>query len=142
MVELWVGGEWLVDYNSKAINFDIDNQWINDGWLSPLQLVVCDGVDQEQRLGSCGRYTRQSDGVSGEAIQDWYYEVVHMAVALTGKTLQSKTFYGSTPVCAGSLWSEIDNPTDDPPWNLHGDYPDPAAIDACRAGRIGRFIAQ
>jgi hypothetical protein len=91
--------------------------WYLEGWASPVQLVVCLS-DKDVKVGSCGTYTRRSDGKSGQIIRYRYSTAARVIVAGTGKTLQSKTYYGSTPACASTLSIPASG---SPPWALYGD---------------------
>jgi hypothetical protein len=77
------------------------------------------------KVGSCGYYSRRSDGKNGQVIRYRNAEVVRVVVARTGKTVQSKTVYGSTPTCSDTL----DDPGGSPPWRIYGDDVDDTAIN-------------
>ena len=71
-------------------------------------------------MGSCGRnWKRQSDGVVGELLKYQYRSKVRVVVAQTGKTLQSKTLYGTVPPCGGGGASSLDLDVK-PPWKKYG----------------------
>lgn len=133
LVVVWASDEnnqWIPDISgdtSGGLSYDIDSKWLDGSWPGPIQLVVCVGLDQNVKLDSCGTYQRQSNGVTGSVIRYKIGELVRIVVAATGKTLMSKTFYGTLPTCA----SEFDTPmmSGDPPWELDGDYPDIGAIN-------------
>jgi hypothetical protein len=119
----WSGasdGAWTLDHV-----YDIDAKWFGDLWPSPIQLVVCVGESKEVRVSSCGTYRRSSDNVVGQLVRNRLAEVVNVVVASTGKTLQSKTFYGTTPKCA----FDVEILGGNPPWAIHGTAPDDVAIN-------------
>ena len=116
---------WILDNDT----YDINAKWYGDEWHGPIQLVVCDGLTQEVEVDSCGTYARQSDGAVGEILRYRNFDVVRVVVARTGKTLQSRTFYGDTPTCAASM-SGVENPDSNPPWRISGTDPDTGAINA------------
>jgi hypothetical protein len=116
---------WILDNDV----YDINAKWYSDDWPGPIQLVVCDGLAQEVKVGSCGTYTRTSDGALGEIVRYRNFEVVRVVVAKTGKTLQSKTFSGNTPTCATSIY-DVDNRDSNPPWKISGTYADNDGINA------------
>jgi len=111
------------------ISFGINAKWFDGAWPGPIQLVVCVSPEQQVLLESCGMYSRASDGAQGEIDLYRNFKLVRVVVAKTGKTLQSKTFYGDTPTCATSI-SGVDNPDDSPPWILSGTYADTDQINA------------
>lgn len=107
----------VVSGGRLASPLDINLKWLNGLWPSPLQLVVCLDAELAVRVESCGSYTRGSDGVVGEVIGYQYAQALRVVVATTGRTLQSRTFYGMTPVCADTL--SVLGP---PPWKIYGDH--------------------
>ncbi len=100
--------------------YDINVKWMDDLWPGPIQLVVCVDDAKSVKVGSCGTYTRKSDGTVGEIVQYRYTQKVRVVVARTGKDFQYKTLAGSTPTCAASLSLPASGP---PPWDFYGDYP-------------------
>ena len=111
---------WILDNDV----YDINAKWYGDDWPGPIQLVVCDSLQKAVRVGSCGSYKRKSDGVVGQIVRYRYTEVVRVVIARTGKTLQSKTYYGSTPACKSTLSIPASGP---PPWKIFGDDVDAVA---------------
>jgi hypothetical protein len=116
---------WTLDSGT----YDINTRWDSYDWPGPIQLVVCVSPEQQVLLESCGMYSRASDGAQGEIDLYRNFKLVRVIVAKTGKTLQSKTFYGDTPTCATSI-SGVDNPDDSPPWILSGTYADTDQINS------------
>jgi hypothetical protein len=106
--------------------YDINIKWMDDLWPGPIQLVVCVGDPRSAKVGSCGTYTRKSDGKVGQIIRNRYTQKVRVVVATTGKLLQYKLIAGSTPTCAASLTLPASGP---PPWNYYGGYPTVDAIN-------------
>jgi len=106
--------------------YEINMTWIFDEWLSPIQLVLCVDDPVAVKVGSCGTYTRRSDGVAGEIIRYKYTQKVRVIVAATGKQTGYKTLAGDTPSCAKSLSLPISGP---PPWNYYGGLPSDEAIN-------------
>jgi len=106
--------------------YEINMKWIFDEWLSPIQLVLCVDDPVAVKVGSCGTYTRRSDGVAGEIIRYKYTQKVRVIVAATGKQTGYKTLAGDTPSCAKSLSLPISGP---PPWNYYGGLPSDEAIN-------------
>jgi len=122
-------GQW---YREPSVSYgdggyDINIKWIDDLWVSPIQLVVCVDDAKSVKVGSCGSYTRASDGAVGQIIRYKYTQKVRVVVARTGKELQYKTLAGSTPQCAANLSIPASGP---PPWKYYGDYPSVAAINS------------
>jgi hypothetical protein len=115
---------WYVD---SGFTYSINNKWLIQSWGSPIQLVVCVGARSIQKVGSCGTYTRASDGARGQLLRYKLYKTVRVAIAKTGKTLQSKTFYGSTPSCSQRITLPDDHA---PPWQIYGSEVDDNAINA------------
>ncbi len=116
----------VVDEGGDGIDasYAINQKWRGDAWTSPTQLVVCAPFepDTSVKVGSCGRWKRQSDGVYGELVKSRYTSKIRVVVAKTGKTLQSKILYGSVPPCGDApedQWS-IPDMGEDPPWHLLG----------------------
>jgi hypothetical protein len=93
------GLQWWVDDDATSRPYDVDNKWIDDAWPSSVQLVACQDNRLEVKADSCGTYTRQRDGVTGEVIRYKEAQTVRILVAKTGKLLQSQTYYGSLPDC-------------------------------------------
>jgi len=117
-----VSERWGVDSD-----YDINAKWDEGRWPGPIQLVVCRPDDANAvKVGSCGSYTRKSDGEVGQIIRYKYTEKVRVVVARTGRDLQYKTIAGSTPTCAASLSLPASGP---PPWDYYGDYPSVDAIN-------------
>ena len=109
----------------SADDFAINAKWGSGTWPGEIQLIVCVGPQKHVNLGSCGTYIRKSDGRVGQVIRYRHAQVVRVVVARTGKTLQSKTFYGSTPTCAKSL----PDPGTSPPWRFYGNNVSDNAIN-------------
>jgi hypothetical protein len=124
----------VVDPEGLSSSYAINEKWRDAKWTSPIQLVVCvpDGTEASVKVGSCGRWKRQSDGVWGELIQFRYKSTVRVVIAETGKTLQRKALYGSVPPCGDApqdQWS-IPDMSKDPPWHLFGVQVTPAQINS------------
>jgi hypothetical protein len=126
VVEAWWGDSWYSDYPSDIdvvdSSYAINLKWRTGTWPSPIQLVVCnpDPEKTSVRVGSCGRnWKRESDGVIGELVKYQYRSKIRVVVAKTGKTLQSKTLYGTVPPCGGAGASSLDLDVR-PPWKKYG----------------------
>lgn len=102
--------------SANGVKYAINAKWYDHSWSGPIQLVICVDQTLEIKVGSCGTYTRKTDGVTGELDQYKYGTVLRVVIATTGKPLQSKTIYGSTPSC-----SESELVGDGPPWKTYGD---------------------
>ena len=115
VIDAWLGDDVDTVYG-------INKKLAGGVWASPsIQLVVCVPYDQNTsvKVGSCGRHwKRQSDGVVGELVKQRYKMKIRVVVARTGKTLQTKTLYGSTPTCGGKF-SSLDLSVK-PPWKGYG----------------------
>ena len=114
----------VVDADGIGNPYAINKKWLGGTWKSPIQLVVCvpDPTEGTKRVGSCGRWQRQSDDVSGDLLQFRYASTIRVVIARTGKTLQRKVLLGSIPPCGDAPddeWS-IPDMGDDPPWHLFG----------------------
>lgn len=109
------------------ILLSINAKWRLDEWAGPIQLVLCVDDPIEVKVGSCGTYTRRSDGQSGRIDRYKMTQKVRVIVAATGKQTGYKTFAGNIPSCSTSLSLPISGP---PPWNYYGDDPDDEAINA------------
>lgn len=123
----------VVDIDGIPASYAINKKWRNGTWTSPIQLVVCvpDPTEASVKVGSCGRWQRQSDNVGGELMQYRYRSTIRVVVAKTGKILQKSALYGSVPPCGDApedQWS-IPDMGDDPPWHLFGVEVTPAQID-------------
>lgn len=107
-----------------ADSYGINSKWARDALPGPIQLVLC--VDPEQRpvrVGTCGTYKRVNDGKLGQVNRFRYAQVVHVVVASTGKTLQSKTVYAKPPACG----RKVALTSAPPPWRIYGgEVPDGA----------------
>ena len=100
-----------------ADSYGINTKWAADAWPGPIQLVLCvEPVQHPVRVGSCGRYKRVTDGKVGQVNRFRYAQVVHVVVASTGKTLQSKTLYGKPPACG----RKVALTSAPPPWRIYG----------------------
>ena len=120
-----VGG-WVVDNNRGAdYYYPINAKWDDQTWPGAVQLVLCVPPDKGVKVGSCGRYKRAGDGRVGQVIRDKESITVRVVVALTGKTLQSRTFYGNVPACSKSL----PDPGTNPPWRISGNDPANSTIN-------------
>ena len=106
--------------------YDINHKWLNDEWLSPIQLVVCVGAPAPVKTNTCGTYKR-TDGKIGTLMAFRSVVTVRVVVAATGKTLQSKTFNGKSPGCPQHVTT--DDLKDNPPWHLIGDPPADSVIN-------------
>lgn len=109
-------GDWAVE--SSPHRYEINAKWRNGLWPGPIQLVACVDDAKTVKVGTCGSYTRASDGEVGQIIRYRYTAKVRVVVARTGKDLQYKTFAGTTPECAASLSLPASGP---PPWGMYGD---------------------
>jgi hypothetical protein len=109
------------------ISLSINAKWRLNEWTGPIQLVLCMDEPIEVKVGSCGTYTRKSDGQKGRIDRYKTTQKVRVIVAATGKQTGYKTFAGNIPPCSTSLSLSISGP---PPWNYYGDDPDDEAIDA------------
>jgi hypothetical protein len=114
----------VVDTEGLSASYAINKKWRDDTWSSPIQLIVCapDGTDDSVKVGSCGRWKRQSDGVWGELVQYRYKSTIRVVIAETGKTLQRKALYGSVPPCGNAPEDQYSIPdmNEKPPWHLYG----------------------
>ena len=110
----------------NGYRYAISNKWYSQTWGSPIQLVACVGARTIVKIGSCGTYRRKSDGKVGQLIRYKLSITVRIALAKTGKTLQSKTFYGSTPSCTQNVSLPDSH---DPPWQEYGSEVDDNAIN-------------
>jgi hypothetical protein len=115
---------WSVD-DGYSTTYSVDDRWVTNSWTSPLQLVVCVGAETAVRVSSCGYYNAE-DGAYGQVVRYKYSKAVRVKVAKTGKTLQSKTFYGSTPSCSSSFTVPWGAP---PPWKIYGGDPNDSSIN-------------
>jgi hypothetical protein len=107
---------WMVD--ASGIRYAIDQKWLAGEWANDLQLILCVGSEGSQNMGACsGSYKREGDGVVGKVVRYRFYQKIRVMVASTGKTLQSKTLYGSTPKCSGSVSIPATAPA---PWHIYG----------------------
>lgn len=123
----------VVDTEGITASYAINKKWRNGTWTSPIQLVVCvpDPTAASVKVGSCGRWQRQSDDVGGELLQYRYRSTIRVVVAETGKTLQKKVLNGSIPPCGDApedQWS-IPDMGEDPPWHLFGVEVTPAQVN-------------
>ena len=124
----------VIDSDGIPTSYGINKSWRNGTWTSPIQLVVCvpDPAEASVKVGSCGRWQRESDKVGGELLQYRYKSTIRVVLAKTGKTLQRKALYGSFPPCGDApedQWS-IPDMGDDPPWHLYGIEVTPAQVNA------------
>ncbi len=114
----------VVDSEGFSSSYAINKKWRDEKWTSPIQLVVCvpDGTEDSVKVGSCGRWKRQSDGVWGELVQYRYKSTIRVVIAETGKTLQRKALYGSVPPCGNAPEDQYSIPdmNEKPPWHLYG----------------------
>jgi len=114
----------VVDPEGFSASYAINKKWRDEKWTSPIQLVVCvpDGTEDSVKVGSCGRWKRQSDGVWGELIKYRYKSTIRVVIAETGKTLQRKALYGSVPPCGNAPQDQYSIPdmNEKPPWHLYG----------------------
>ncbi len=113
--------------NKTDPEYSVNLKWVDQSWPSPLQLVVCVGAPQSVGVASCGTYQKTSDGTTGEVLTNRWAQTVRVVIARTGKTLQSETFYGSTPTCADMLQL----PGGPPPWKIYGSAVSADAINLC-----------
>jgi hypothetical protein len=123
----------VVDTEGFSASYAINNNWRDNKWTSPVQLVVCvpDGTEASVKVGSCGRWKRQGDGVWGELVQYRYKSTIRMVIAETGKTLQRKALYGSVPPCGNAPQDQYSIPdmNEKPPWHLYGVEVTPAQVN-------------
>jgi hypothetical protein len=126
MVVVWSPneGEWQVDDlgDVQPTIYDIDQKWFDNSWPSPIQLVACVDNGSSVKVGSCGTYTRQGGGESGELIRWKSAQTVRILVAKTGKRLQSQVYYGAILACPTDFQD-----MDSPPWDVYGPEPDDQA---------------
>jgi hypothetical protein len=117
-----INNKWFLlrDMNSPG-----DSDWYSQPWPSPIQLVLCAGDEQAAEDGSCGQYQQEGTGQVGEVVRYRYAKTVQVIVALTGKLLVSKVFYGSSVSCDSGWHSEDVNP----PWRIYGGHVDSGAIN-------------
>ena len=123
----------LVNYNGdiwtvgSGSYYAINDKWYGSEWTSPLQLVVCVGALNSKKISSCGRY-KTSSGQAGYVYRYQYYRNIRVALATTGKTLQSKTILGGgAPLCRDILSVPAGT---SPPWKIYGDEPDDGSFNA------------
>jgi hypothetical protein len=108
-------------------DYAINAKWRDSVWPGRIQLVVCHpDVAEEVKVGSCGTYTRKSDGVKGEIVRYKYTERIRVIVARTGKQTGYTTLSGTIPTCEASLSIPASGP---PPWDYYGDYPSVDAVN-------------
>jgi hypothetical protein len=117
VVDRYSNGRWAVD-TGPVYHFGVNVMWAQDRWDGPIQLVVCVDSAEVVKVGSCGTYTRKSDGEVGEIIRYRSTVKARVVVARTGRNLEYRTFAGSTPECSASLELPA---TGLPPWDLYGD---------------------
>lgn len=117
-------GRWSIDWQYTWPDFN--GRWFAGTWGGPVQLIAC-VTSQTVTLGSCGNYTRQSDGTTGEVIVQGTEDNVRIVVASTGETLQSKTIHVSTGGEGDSPWNSYclgsfpeSDFTGSPPWSISG----------------------
>ena len=118
---------WSLDGTWQYQNYAIGGTWnttSSAAWPSPIQLAVCEGAKTGVKVGSCGQWKDTGSLVTGQVVRYKYGVTVRVVAARTGKTLSSKTFYGSTISCNGD-WH-----TDDasPPWRIYGGDPNEDTI--------------
>jgi hypothetical protein len=118
-------GDWVVEMYKFSYFYPINAKWYDGTWPGAIQLVLCVPAEKAVKVGSCGRYKRAGDGKVGEVIRYKESVTVRVVVALTGRTLQSKTFYGTVPACSKSL----PDPGTNPPWRIYGNDPSHSAIN-------------
>jgi hypothetical protein len=117
------GDIWRVDSGSS---YAINDKWYNDSWTSPLQLVVCIGGLNSKKISSCGKYHTSS--TSGSLYRYQYFRNIRVALATTGKTLQTKTILGGgAPACRDIISVPAG---ESPPWKIYGDEPDDGSFNA------------
>jgi hypothetical protein len=117
------GDIWRVDSGSS---YAINDKWYSDSWTSPLQLVVCVGALNSKLTSSCGRYRTSS--TSGYVYRYQYYRNIRVALATTGKTLQTKTILGGgAPTCAQIISVPAG---ESPPWRIYGAEPADGSFNA------------
>jgi hypothetical protein len=117
-----VSERWGIDSD-----YAINAKWRDSRWPGRIQLVVCRPDEATAvKVGSCGTYTRKSDGEVGEIVRYKYTEKIRVVVARTGRQTGYKTLAGSIPTCAASLSIPASGP---PPWDYYGDYPSVDAVD-------------
>ena len=123
----------VVDPEGLSTPYAINKKWRDEKWTSPIQLVVCvpDGTEASVKVGSCGRWKRQSDGVWGELVKYRYKSTIRVVIAETGKTLQRKALFGSVPPCGNAPQDQYSIPdmNEKPPWHLYGVEVTPAQVN-------------
>lgn len=120
---VWNGGSgW--SYEGYAIG-GVWNAHSTDPWPSPVQLVACEDAKTAVKAGSCGTW-QSTDGMVGEVIRYEYAVTVRVVVGRTGKTLTSKTFYGSVVACDSSWHTDDVNP----PWRIYGSDPNSDSVSS------------
>jgi len=119
------GDIWTVGTGSS---YAINDKWYGSEWTSPLQLVVCVGSLGSKSISRCGKY-RTTSGQTGYVYRYQYYRNIRVALATTGKTLQTKTILGGgAPACRDILSVPADT---SPPWRIYGAEPDDGSFNAC-----------
>ena len=109
-------------YNDPNVNSVIMQMPANT-----IQLVVCHTAAHTVLIESCGDYTRNSDGKTGELLRKKWTEAVRLVVAETGATLQEKNFDGPPPdPCSPQMRGPQGG---DPPWEIVGDSQPPSHDD-------------
>jgi hypothetical protein len=106
--------------------YDINQKWTYNGWDSPIQLVVCAGKQSAVKVSTCGTYKAAESGKVGQLIRYKQRIIVKVIVAQTGKVLQTKTLYGTTPSCSKNVsipWGQS------PPWKIYGKDVSDSAIN-------------
>ncbi len=86
--------------------------------VASVQLVACVSTSHVADP-SCGYYTRESDGVSGELRRSHGVARMRMVVAGTAALIWEKTFVAEPPYC-NSVTNAEKGP---PPWTMKGDPP-------------------
>lgn len=117
LVDLYNNNGWSVSGYASG------GKWLLTPLTAPIQLIACEGAEKTVRQGSCGTWKR-SDGVMGEVVRYRYAVNVQILFARTGKTLSSKTLYGSSVACDSSWWTDDINP----PWRIYGGHVDTNAV--------------
>jgi len=123
LVVAFADNGWYVD---AGYRYSINSNWYTQTWSGPIQLIVCVGPRTVHKIGSCGTY-KSASGQVGTLYRYKFSETVRVAYATTGKTLQSKTFYGSTPACGKQVHLD-DNHA--PPWQVYGTEVSDSAVNA------------
>jgi hypothetical protein len=116
---VFIGLSWESSINQEVNFHPAVSPPINGALLpkfvSEVQLVGY-VTDRALPAGSCGEYTRRSDGMKGEVLHTTAVTTVRVIVARTGQTIATRTFIGKEAECPEST----SEPTGNPPWTFDG----------------------